>query len=222
MGIIYAVILGAIQGITEFLPISSSGHLVLAQSILPGFSAPGLVFDVVLHAGTLVAVLAYYRLDLIRLARGLAGGLPENENRDSRRWILGLLLATIPAAVVGVIADDAIEALFESPVFTAAFLCVTGLILFLGEWLKSRHREHMDASSAMTPGRWLTVGIAQALAIIPGISRSGSTMAAGLAVGWSRETAARFSFLLMIPAVSGAVLLKGMDMPAMLSSGTVS
>lgn len=222
MSIFYAFLLGLIQGATEFLPVSSSGHLVLAQSILPGFTTPGLVFDVVLHAGTLAAVLLYYRNDLLWLAKGSAGLLSIRDNREARRWVTGLCLATVPAAIAGILVNDFIESLFESPRMTAVFLCGTGLILFAGEWLKQRNRHRDPHSRHITWMQYGTVGLAQALAILPGISRSGSTMAAGLAVGWSRDTAARFSFLLMIPAVSGAVLLKALEIPDHLASGSIA
>ena len=215
---LYAIILGVLQGISEFLPISSSGHLVLVQNILTGFDSPGLVFDVVLHAGTLVAVIAYYRRDLKWLINGCIGNLNPEDNKEAKQWTRMLLIGTIPAACIGVFAGEFIESMFENPLFTRVFLCGTGCVLFLGQWLS---RKRTEKTSVKPYTNALIIGFAQALALFPGISRSGSTMAAGLAVGWSRNKAARFSFLLMIPAVSGAVFLKIPEIPQLVSNGSV-
>ncbi|MBN1297409.1 undecaprenyl-diphosphate phosphatase [bacterium] len=221
MTMLHAIILGIIQGITEFLPISSSGHLVLVQSILPRFSAPGLVFDIILHAGTLVAVLFYYAQDITRFAKGIAGKLPPEENRSVRSWLIALAVATVPAGIVAASVGDIIESMFENPAMTSVFLGFTGLILFWGERMKSAHPDR-SASEHRIPWRMaLIIGLAQALALLPGISRSGMTMAAGIALGLPRETATRFSFLLMIPAVAGAVALKSLEIPSLISTGTV-
>jgi len=215
-----SILLGALQGITEFLPISSSGHLVLAQNFLTGFKSSGLVFDVVLHAGTLLAVLLYYRNDLVWLLKGSMGNLEKDDNNSAKIWVQMLILGTIPAAVIGVFAEEKLEKLFKSPVNTSLFLCFTGCILLFGEFIHRKMQTEKDDLSQPYFHSFL-IGCAQAMALIPGVSRSGSTMAAGLAVGWTRKKAARFSFLLMIPAVSGAVVLKLPELPALLKSGDV-
>jgi len=217
----YSILLGIIQGITEFLPISSSGHLVLMQQFMTDFQSSGLVFDIVLHAGTLIAVLAYYYKDLIWLGSGSLGYLNPKENKAARQWTLMLLIASVPAAIAGLSVEDFVEKMFENPLFTSVFLCGTGIILFIGEYLKSRSKSGDENIEKSEFSKSLLVGVAQAMALLPGISRSGSTMAAGLAVGWSRSKSARFSFLLMIPVVSGAVILKLPEIPELISNGSV-
>ncbi len=203
-----AILLGILQGLTEFLPISSSGHLVLVQSLMKGFEEPGLVFDVLLHAGTLLSVLVYFRRDIIDLAKGVFSGSDPEIRRRSRTMVSALIIATIPAAAAGILAEDYLEQLFQSPTFASFFLICTGLILCVGEFLKGRVLVEKDPVGQFNLKSYILVGMAQALALLPGISRSGSTIAAGMALGWSRTASARFSFLLMIPAVSGAVILK--------------
>jgi undecaprenyl-diphosphatase len=195
-----SILLGILQGLTEFLPISSSGHLVIAQSLLHGFNEPGVVFDVLLHAGTLTAVLVYFRRDLAQMAKGLLrpgeGGL---------RLPILLAVGTVPAGLVGVFFEDAIKPLFSAPVIASAGLLLTSLLLF-GAWKIGtagvRPLENLTLYGA------LFIGAFQAVAIVPGISRSGATIAAGVFLGLSGRDAARFSFLLSIPAIAGAVLLE--------------
>lgn len=195
-------ILALLQGLTEFLPISSSGHLVLAQAAM-GFEEPQLALDVALHVGTLLAVCVVYRRDLLQLLRSLAAG-------DGRE--LGLLaLATLPAAVVGLAFKDALEAAFHEPRFAAGGLFATGAILLVGEAARKRGPGTSEEDAAERPMRWwhaLVIGSAQALAIWPGISRSGSTIAAGMLCGLPPARAARFSFLMAIPAILGAAVLQ--------------
>ena len=217
---LYAILLGILQGITEFLPISSSGHLVLAQNFMPDFHSPGLVFDVILHAGTLLAVLAYYCKDIIWIGKGVLKKLPETDNKAALNLLKMIVIGTIPAAILGVAAEDLFEQVFEKPIYASFFLIGTGCILFIGEYMARSFAENARESGTVKDA--LLVGLAQAMALFPGISRSGSTMAAGLALGWKREFCARFSFLLMIPAVGGAVVLKLPDLPQLLSSGSVS
>jgi len=215
--------LGILQGFTEFLPISSSGHLVLVQSILPGFEQQGLAFDLVLHAGTLLAVVFFYKNNLVWLCKGCLGYLPKNDGQIAKMWVKSILIATIPAGVAGVLAHDYIESLFETPMMVSILLCGTGVLLFLGEWLGKRLNDLSGSESDnVTLTDSIYVGIAQSLALLPGISRSGTTMAAGLAIGWSRQKAAHFSFLLMIPAVSGAIILKSGDLCALISEGNLN
>lgn len=200
---LHSVALGVLQGLTEFLPVSSSGHLVLAQSLLPGFHQPGVLFDVLLHGGTLLAVLVYFRRDVWGLAASLApGGDPAQ-----RRLLFLLLAATVPTGLIGILFKDPLEALFEAPRAAASMLLVTGALLWLSEVL-ARPRVGLDRLGLP---RALAVGVVQGLAIVPGISRSGATIAAATLMGVRGEDAARFSFLLSVPAVLGAVVLQVRD-----------
>lgn len=199
--IVEAVVLGLVQGLTEFLPVSSSGHLVVVPA-LAGWDKPSLSFDLLLHVGTLLAVVVYFRDDLARLVRGVFDhGDEPDEIDDARRLLLCLVVGTLPAAVLGLAFKDAFEDLFEKPLWVCLFWVVTAAILAAGEWIHRR-----------APGRQLTlrialaVGAAQAMALTPGISRSGATIAAGIALGLPRTEAARFSFLLSVPAIAGAVV----------------
>jgi len=197
---IESVILGVIQGLTEFLPVSSSGHLVLAQKFLSGFGGPAAAFDVMLHGGTLAAVLIYFRKDLFGIVRDL--GRPREGG-----WRLPALLVfgSIPAGVVGVFFSHALEPLFSSPVVASVGLLATACIL-LGAWAV-RGKSRLSLAD-LTVWSVFLIGAAQALAIVPGISRSGSTIAMGMFLGLPGKEAARFSFLLSIPAISGALLLE--------------
>ncbi|MEW6489512.1 MAG: undecaprenyl-diphosphate phosphatase [Thermodesulfobacteriota bacterium] len=200
MGWLESVLLGLVQGLTEFLPVSSSGHLVLAQSLIPGFEQPGVLFDALLHGGTLLAVLMYFRRDVQELlASLLPGGDPSR-----RRLALLLVAATVPTGLIGVIFKDPLEALFHAPRSAAAMLLVTGALLWISEVL-ARPRMGLEG---MGYGRALAVGTVQGLAIVPGISRSGSTIAVGTLLGIRGEDAARFSFLLSVPAILGALVLQ--------------
>lgn len=208
MTIFQALLLGLIQGLTEFLPVSSSGHLVLAPWWL-GWEHPGLTFDALLHLGTLLAVLIYFWRDwqqmLAAAWRWLRG---QRQQPGQERLLLALVVGSIPAAVIGYSFEDFFAALFETPMAAAGFLLVTGLLLFLAErWRRGGlPLERVRLSDA------LVIGLAQALAIAPGISRSGATMAAGLWRGLDRPAAARFSFLLGTPAFLGAGLFKLLDL----------
>jgi undecaprenyl-diphosphatase len=200
-----AFVLGLIQGLTEFLPISSSGHLVL----VPWFSNwtdPGLGFSVALHWGTLVAVLFYFRNDVWLIIKGFVHSLfkstrdLENNVYQKLSWLI--ILASIPAAIIGKLLEDYAESTFRNPILIAVTLSVFGLVLLLadvfGEKVKNlSHIKWLDA---------LIVGFSQALALIPGVSRSGATMTAGLFLGFKRADAARFSFLMSIPVIFGAGL----------------
>lgn len=213
MDIIQAIILGIVQGLTEFVPISSSAHLVLVPWAF-GWDRAGLFFDTMLHWGTLLAVLTYFRRDWIGIIRGLWRSLTAKgpwrntpggrlADPDSRlAW--GIIVGTIPATVLGFLLNDFFEHLFETPIAVAGFLLVTAAFLALSERLGRRVRE---LPSLNIPDA-LVIGLAQAVAIAPGISRSGATIAAGLARGLTREAAARFSFLLATPAILGAGLLQ--------------
>jgi undecaprenyl-diphosphatase len=214
MDIIQAIILGLLQGITEFIPVSSSGHLVLVPWLL-GWDSPGLVFGTVVHWGTLVAVLAYFWRDWLGLISAWLRGLVRWDWRDPLARLMWLLIVgSIPAAVIGFLLEDFFESLFGKPAWVGVFLLVTAALLTLGELKGDRTREMADL-------RWsdaLVIGLAQAAAIAPGISRSGATIATGLFRGLERTVAARFSFLLATPIIFGAGLFKLMDLGAMADS----
>jgi undecaprenyl-diphosphatase len=190
-----AIILGAIQGLTEFLPVSSSGHLVLVQSLLD-VKQPGVSFEVLLHLATLAAVLVYFRQPIGTLMRATI-----NRSMPAERRMIGyLFLATVPAVVVGGLLMGPIREAFSNPLFAAAMLLVTGLILLASGFIKPG-TARVGSMSA------LRMGLGQALAILPGISRSGTTIVAGIQAGIQPSQAAEFSFLLAIPAIGGAAIL---------------
>ena len=198
-----AIILGILQGLTEFLPVSSSGHLVLAQNLL-GVKQAGVSFELMVHVGTLLAVLVYFRVRIWLLIKSLfTSSLPEE-----RKLVLYLIIGTIPAAVIGGLFDDFFEQAFSSPLFTACMLIATGVILLSTHWAVRKDRP-------VTPLSSFLMGVGQAVAIFPGISRSGSTIASGLLLGVNPEKAAEFSFLLAIPAIAGAVVLKADELMAL-------
>lgn len=191
---------GLVQGLTEFLPVSSSGHLVLIPALL-GLDEPDLATSAILHLGTLLAVVWFYRDDLIGLVRR-----PRSEH-SRRVWML-LVLGTIPAAIAGLALEGPIEILFSEPGYVAIALVITGLILTAGAAFEPGERTVEDGR----PGDAAVVGLAQALALIPGISRSGMTITAGLVQGLRRVEAARYAFLLGVPAIAGAGILEGAEL----------
>jgi len=200
-----ALILGIVQGATEFLPVSSSGHLVVAQALMD-IRIPGVAFEVAVHVATLLSVLLVYRKRVVDLVVGTLKG-----ERKALAYVGLLVLATIPAVIVGLGAGDFIESLFDSPVVTGCALLVTGTILWTARWA-------LASNPAAKPGlrSALFMGIAQALAIVPGISRSGSTVVMGLWLGVEAEEAAAFSFLMAVPAILGAALL---EVPELIGAG---
>jgi undecaprenyl-diphosphatase len=213
MSPVEAILLGALQGLTEFLPVSSSGHLVIVPALLGWRS--NLSFDVLVHGATALAVLLYFRADWANMLGGALRGTRQGAAwRDpAGRQLCLILLATLPAAFAGLLLEPHMETLLgQEPVaaarIAAALLPITGLILLLAEWAA----KDRAAAEQLGPKASLQVGFAQALAILPGISRSGSTIAAGLALGLSREAAARFSFLLATPIILGATSLKLFDL----------
>jgi undecaprenyl-diphosphatase len=218
MEFVQAVILGLVQGLAEFLPISSSGHLVVVPGILGWEEFAGNVaFDVLLHAGSLVAVAAYFRDDLLRMALAIAAPAPERA--ADRRLALLIVAGTAVTGCIGLLFADFFESLFHSLASTGAFLLVTSFILVTAERLS---RVHERRTEDMTLANALLIGLAQAAAIAPGISRSGATISAGLWLGLSRERAARFSFLLSAPIVFLAtaktavdVVTQGASLPAL-------
>lgn len=201
MTLTHALLLGVLQGATEFLPVSSSGHLAITQHLLTGFSQPGILFDVLLHVGTMLAVILYFRRELAALAASPFRG---EAARTERRVLLLLVLGSLPTALIGLTFKDFFEGLFHNIPLVGLMLLVTGTLLFVAERLR---RQQGRTEEQLTIGDALLVGAVQGLAIIPGISRSGSTIAALLLKGVDGETAARFSFLLALPAIFGAAIL---------------
>ncbi len=197
------LLLGVVQGATEFLPISSSAHLVIAQALLH-VQSPGLVVEIALHLGTLVSILIYFRRDLMQLAGGFFR--TGSNGTRSRREIGFLALATLPAVVVALTLGDAVEAAFENVDFTGWMLVVTTFALVSTRWTSSS--EGIGLSWVIA----LIMGAAQGLAILPGISRSGVTIAAGLWLGLGGKAAARFAFLMAIPAILGAGVFNLLDL----------
>jgi undecaprenyl-diphosphatase len=213
VSIVQALVLGAVQGVTEFIPISSSGHLVIVPELMD-WTHPGLAFDVLLHAASLFALLVYFSGDLFDLARGLAA-----RDRLARRLLLLLVIGTIPAGLAGLFLGDYFEGTFEDARSAALQLLITAVILVAAEVALKYHErrtantgEHLRRIEDLGPADAITVGVAQAIAIWPGISRSGSTIGAGLALGVARDAAARFAFLLAIPALLGAALVEIPDL----------
>jgi undecaprenyl-diphosphatase len=215
MTVFQALVLGILQGLAEFLPISSSAHLALAPWAF-GWPEPGLAVDVALHVGTLVAVLVYFRDEWIRL---LVAAVQIVRTRriasTEQRRVLYLIVATIPGAIAGVLLNDYAESTFRSPVLIASALAAMGIIL----WLVDRMR---PADRPLESFRWsdaVLIGIAQAAALLPGVSRSGATITAGRALSFDRASAATFSFLMSMPIIAAAAVFK---VPHLLHSGGAS
>jgi undecaprenyl-diphosphatase len=208
--LLHAIVLGLVQGLTEFVPVSSSGHLVVVPAAL-GWPEPGLTFDVLLHIASLIALVAYFWSDLLGLVRGIFTG----ENKQ-RRLVLMLIVGTIPAAIAGALLGDYFDRSFNDAKSSALQLIITAAILVAGEralaWRTKRAagNDLRDIDDLKTPDA-AAIGVAQAIAILPGISRSGSTIAAGLGLGFERDDSARFAFLLAVPALFGAAILKAPD-----------
>jgi undecaprenyl-diphosphatase len=199
MSLLQAAVYGLVQGLGEFLPISSSAHLVLVPWFF-GWTDPGLTFDIALHVGTLVAVVAYFWKDWCRL---VVKGLTEVKSIEGRLfWYL--VVATIPGAIGGFLLEKKAETVFRDPLLIALTLIVMGVVLYAADRWGHKNQEMKN----ITLGVALCIGVSQALAIIPGVSRSGITMTTGLAGGLTREGSARFSFLLSTPIIFGAALVK--------------
>lgn len=189
------ILLAILQGIAEFLPISSSGHLVLGQALL-GLKVPGITLEIALHAGTLVSTLIYYRNALLKIIKGLVAG-----SRESWRTALHIIVSGIPAVLFYILFKKNIDAAFENPRTIGAALLFTGLVLIALRWIPSR-----DELNSFW--RSLVIGLAQAVAILPGVSRSGMTISAARMTGLSPEKSAEFSFLASMPLIAGACLKK--------------
>lgn len=197
---IHAAVLGVVQGIAEFLPISSSGHLVIVGELLnqlAGTEVPteSATMSIALHFGTLLSIAVVYRHELLPVVKDI-------------RLLSLIVLATIPVGIVGLLFKDHVDAIFNTPLLAGEALIVTAVFLLIGRQLQYRHQE----SANINPLSAGLIGVFQAIAIVPGISRSGSTIAAGLACGLTREQAARFSFLIAIPAIGGASLVTAKDL----------
>lgn len=202
-----AAILGVVQGLTEFLPVSSSGHLVLMQSWLPVVGDP-IAFDLILHLGTLLPVLWVYQGDVRSVVQDALSGQGPLLQRRGVRLLALVVVGSVPTAAIGLALEDVFEHLFATPVAVGVALLLTGTALFATRFAP----QGTINVSGMTWRQAVAIGFAQGLAITPGISRSGSTIAAGLFLGIDRETAARFSFLLSVPAILGAFVLKARDL----------
>lgn len=191
-----AIILGILQGLTEILPVSSSGHLVIAQGLL-GVKQPGLSFEILVHLGSLLSILFFFRQKIFLLIRSLY----DTKYNEYRSLALMLVVGSIPAAIIGLVFKNLFEEAFSSPALASSMIIVTGLILMSTRYIPSGAGKVSLKSS-------LLIGIGQAISIMPGISRSGTTIAIGLSLRIKPEDAAEFSFLLSIPAVGGAALLQ--------------
>ena len=208
-----SILLGIIQGLTEFLPVSSSGHLVILQNFF-NINESEILFDVTLHMGTLLAVLIFFRKDLKEMicesGEYLMGLMHKKEtvssikNKPHASLALWVIIGTLPTAFIGVIFKDHLEDLFSAPKRAAFMLIVTGLILIISKMLPAAYTKRNNVGLITA----LAVGIAQGIAITPGISRSGTTIVCGMVCGMDRELAGRFSFLLSIPAIAGAMVLQ--------------
>jgi undecaprenyl-diphosphatase len=212
MTFIQAIILGIIQGLSEFIPISSSAHLVITQSLF-GWKIPeqqAFIFDVLVHLGTLVAVVLYFRLELWQIVKAVISGIVRKNLFDEEMSRLGwiILLATVPAVIFGVLFQSQVEQAFSSPLFAGIFLLVTAVLLFLAEMIGNRSKKLVE----VTWRDGLIIGLFQAIALFPGISRSGSAITGGMIRNLDRTSSARFSFLLSIPAIVGAVVLASVDL----------
>ena len=222
MTFLEAIILGVVQGATEFLPISSSGHLVLGQYLL-GLDEPQLLFDIVLHVGTLLAVIGFYRRDLGAIGEGLRGRalsplgrrpISEALEPQGARLALLIVIASVPTAILGIVVDEYLpveRGTRLSALFVCGALLVNGFILFAGRFardLEPDEREGVATLWNIAPWVALVIGIAQGAAVIPGLSRSGLTIISALFLGVWRDQAARYSFLMSVPAILGALVLK--------------
>ena len=210
MSLLEAIVLGITQGITEFLPISSDGHLILVPAIL-GWKRFGLGFDVVLHAATLMATIAYFRHDVWRLLTGLLSRTEERARDRRLAWFL--IAATVPSALIALALEPLVEGVETLPMASqvsvvGAFLLLTGALLGGAEALARRARHSIQHAEEIPLRHAILIGIAQSFAVAPGLSRSGTTIAAGVALGIRRDEAARFSFLLSIPIVTAATAKK--------------
>ncbi len=205
-----AVVMAILQGITELFPVSSLGNAVIIPRLLgwqidreaPSF----LPFLTTLHLGTAIALLVYFWQDWWALFQSLVSRSPDATTRENRYIVLLLVLGTIPAGLIGIVLEKRLAAIFGQYQLVAAFLILNGIMLFLGEWL--RRRQRFGDLAELKPAQALAIGVSQALALLPGFSRSGATMVGGLLVGLTHESAARFGFLLATPLILAAAVLE--------------
>jgi undecaprenyl-diphosphatase len=205
MDIIQAIALALLQGLTEFLPISSSAHLILLP-VLFGWEDQGLAFDVAVHVGTLAAVVAFYRKDLVQIITAWSLSVVGKGMTDDARLAWYVVLGTIPVGLVGITLPDVVETVLRSPLVIAAATLVFAFLLWFAE------KRAKEVRSTITLLDAVIIGLFQAIALIPGTSRSGITITAGLMTGLRREHAARFSFLLSIPVIALAGMIKGLEL----------
>jgi undecaprenyl-diphosphatase len=226
MTFLQAIILGLVQGLGEFLPISSSGHLTIFPWLF-NFPDPGLSFDVALHLGTLIAIVLYFWKDSIEIIKSalknppplskgrIEEGFGDNQSPYNKSILWLLVIATIPGAIFGLLLEKQAETIFRNPLIIAGTLSIVGLILFLADKY-ARHRKDINE---ITKKDAIIIGLSQAFAIIPGVSRAGATITSGLFLGLNRVSAARFSFLLSAPIIFGATIIK---VPHLVKSGITS
>lgn len=191
MTIFQSIILGVIQGLTEFLPVSSSGHLVIVQSLMKEFKQPGILFDTTLHLGTLLAVIIYFKDRIIKILKDM-------------RLLKCIILSTITTGIIGVLFKDKFEEMFSNVKIVSISLIITGIVIFIADRIKNINKD----ISKMNWIDSIIIGIVQGISIIPGISRSGSTISAGIFLGLNKKLAMEFSFLISIPAILGAMVLE--------------
>ncbi|HEY6299450.1 MAG TPA: undecaprenyl-diphosphatase UppP [Candidatus Binatus sp.] len=194
-----AIVLGIVQGLTEFLPVSSSAHLILVPWLFKWREDPGLAFDVMLHLGTLLALLVFYWREWLEMVMSIANG-----NRVQRRLLLLLIVASVPGAIIGVLLEKQAETIFRSPVLVAITLATLGILLWAADKFGAEKRKIGDLTFLDA----LLIGLSQAFAIIPGVSRSGATITTARFLGVERADAANFSFLMATPIIAGAGLLE--------------
>lgn len=204
---LHAIVLAVVQGLSEFLPISSSGHLILIPHLF-GWPDQGLAFDVAVHVGTLLALLVYFRREVVAMIAAWLGSVFRGSHSADSRLAWQVLVGTIPVGLAGVVFGNAIEENLRSPLFVAATLSFFGLLMYAADRLSHGTR---DEHSVTWP-QAIAIGCAQALALMPGTSRSGITMTAGRALGLARSGAARFSFLLAIPGIAAAGGYEGLKL----------
>ncbi|MCL6583229.1 MAG: undecaprenyl-diphosphatase UppP [bacterium] len=212
MSFFQSILLGTVQGLTEFFPVSSSGHLVIIESFFKNFDRPGLLFEIFLHLGTLLAIFTYYRRQIAQMVEGLfrwkSDSLSSRSTQRGRKVLLMIVLGSVPTAIIGFAFKDLFEQTFSAPSLVLVALGLTGGLL----WLASRRMPTTSRKlEEMTIRDALLIGLFQGLAITPGISRSGTTIAMGIFCGLEPSACVEYSFLLSIPAILGATILEGKD-----------
>lgn len=205
--LLQTITLAVVQGLTEFLPISSSAHLILVPT-LAGWADQGIAFDIAVHVGSLLAVLAYFRKDILLIIQGFFGSLQGKPSDFHSRLAWQLIIATLPIAIIGLVAHDFVATTLRSPLVIAGSTIVFGVLLFASDYFSA----HQKSIKELTWKDIILIGFAQALALIPGTSRSGVTLTAGLALGFDRKSCAMFSFLLSVPVILLAGSFEGYKM----------